>query len=245
MARTAKQQRLLAELIRIADRQAPGTRLPAERELSDTLGVSRDTLRRVLKEAEKDGHVEIRQGAGIFIRPKPLSQKLRLMSFTEEMRQRGLTPSSEMLFNDMVQAAIKVARKLNVQPGAELFLLRRLRLADNSPVAIERVYLPRAIFPQLQTKQLASGSLYELLYEQYETLAHSARQSIEATVVTEEEAELLQIPPFSPALLVERTVSDEQGRTIEYAKSIYRADKYRFDVAVERSGTQIATVYEQ
>ncbi|AOS96503.1 HTH-type transcriptional repressor DasR [Microbulbifer aggregans] len=244
MGMTRKQQQLHRQLLDIIDQQAPGTRLPGERELSEQLGVSRDTLRRALKHLETLHRVEIRQGAGIFVKAQPLASQLKLMSFSEEMQQLGLTPSNRLLFNDVVQADVKLASKMNVAPGAELFLVRRLRLADGEPVAIERVYLPKATFPELAIQQLSSGSLYSLLHDQYEMVVDQASQEISATVVDEEEADLLQIPAFSPALLAERTVYDEEGRIIELAKSLYRADRYRFNVLVQRNGTRLATVYE-
>jgi len=244
MAMTRKQQKLHRELLALVDQQAPGTRLPGERELSERMQVSRDTLRRALKHLEELQRIEIRQGAGIFVQAKPLANQLKLMSFSEEMQQLGLTPSNKLLFNDVVQADVKLASKMNLAPGAELFLVRRLRLANSEPVAIERVYLPRAIFPELAIHELSTGSLYELLHDQYEIVVDQAKQQISATVVNEEEAELLQIPAFSPALIAERTVYDEQGRIIELAKSLYRADRYRFNVLVQRNGTRLATAYE-
>ena len=244
MAMTRKQQRLHQQLIHLIEELPPGARLPGERELAELTQVSRDTLRRALKHLEELQRIEIRQGAGIFVLAKPLANQLKLMSFSEEMQQLGLKPSNKLLFNDVVKADVKIASKMNLAPGAELFLVRRLRLADNCPVAIERVYLPKAIFPELAIQELHTSSLYSLLHEQYEIVVDQAKQQISATVVDEEEADLLQIPTFSPALLAERTVYDEQGRIIELAKSLYRADRYRFNVLVQRNGTKLATVYE-
>lgn len=244
MAMTRKQQKLHQQLLELLDQQGPGTRLPAERELSEQLGVSRDTLRRALKHLEELQRIEIRQGAGIFVLAKPLASQLKLMSFSEEMQQLGLTPSNQLLCNEVVQADVKLASKMNLAPGSELYLVRRLRLADGVPVAIERVYLPRTAFPDLAIQELSSGSLYGLLHDQYEIVVDQATQQISATVVNDEEADLLQIPAFSPALLAERIVYDEQGRIIELAKSLYRADRYRFNVLVQRNGTRLATVYE-
>ncbi len=244
MVMTRKQQKLHEQLLDIIDQQPPGARLPAERELAAVTQVSRDTLRRALKHLEGLKHIEIRQGAGIFVLAKPLANQLKLMSFSEEMQQLGLTPSNKLLFNDVVRADVKVANKLGLAPGAELFSIRRLRLADGAPVAIEQVYLPKSIFPELATKELHTGSLYDLLHRQYEIVVDQAKQQISATVVDEEEADFLQIPVFSPALLAERTVLDEQGRIIELAKSLYRADRYRFDVLVQRNGTRLATAFE-
>lgn len=244
VSQTRKQQLIHQQLLKIIDQQAPGTRLPGERELSEKMQVSRDTLRRALKYLAEQEQVEIRQGAGVFVAQKPLANQLKLMSFSEEMQQLGLTPSNKLLINKIIQADVKIANKLNITPGAEVFFIKRLRLANNTPVAIEQVYLPKSTFPALAIEQLSTGSLYNLLYQQYDIVVEQAKQQISATVVTDEEAEFLAIPAFSPGLLAERTVEDDQGRIIELAKSLYRADRYRFDVLVQRTGTRLATAYD-
>lgn len=244
MSQTRKQQLIHQQLLKIIEQQAPGTRLPGERELSESMQVSRDTLRRALRYLAEQKLVEIRQGAGVFVAQKPLANQLKLMSFSEEMQQLGLKPSNQLLSNEVIQANVKIANKLNIRPGADVFFIKRLRLADNCPVAIEQVYLPKATFPELAIDQLSTGSLYNLLYKQYDIVVEQAKQQISATVVTDDEAKLLAIPAFSPGLLAERTVEDEQGNIIELAKSLYRADRYRFDVLVQRSGTRLATAYD-
>ncbi|WP_370636642.1 GntR family transcriptional regulator [Microbulbifer sp. YPW16] len=100
------------------------------------------------------------------------------------------------------------------------------------------------VLPDLAIQQLNTGSLYGLLHDQYEIVVDHASQEISATVVDEEKADLLQIPAFSPALLAQRTVYDEQGRIIELARGLYRADRYRFNLMVQRNGTRLASVYE-
>jgi len=245
MGITQKQQKLHQQLLLLIEEQAPGSRLPGERELCETMQVSRDTIRKALKYLEQQSRVEIRKGAGVFVVALPLANQLQLMSFSEEMLQLGLIPSSKILFNNIVQADVKIASKLYIPPGSDLLFIKRLRLANDSPVAIERVYLPKYIFPDLTIEHLSTGSLYSLLNDKYDIVVAQAKQQISATVVNEDEAKLLQIPAFSPALLVERTVSDEQGRKIELAKSLYRADKYRFDVTVLRNSTRIERAYEE
>lgn len=239
-AKTKKQQQVIDKLLAQIDVMAVGARLPGERQLSEILQVSRQTIRNALQHIQELGWVDIRVGAGVFVARPPLVSQLKLMSFTEAMRARGLHPSSQILSVERIEASSKIAQRMQLSPGATMHHIRRLRLADGQPVAIESVYLPLSRFPELALSELKSGSLYEILEQQYELVIEHANEQISATVVNQQEAERLQIAAYSPALLVTREVIDNHGEVIEYAKSLYRADKYRFDVHVHRSGTTLA-----
>jgi GntR family transcriptional regulator len=94
-------------------------------------------------------------------------------------------------------------------------------------MAIERIQLPAAFVPGLAAADLESGSLYQLLRVRYEIVVTDAVQTIEPTVTDATEAELLGVPRYAPALMFGRTTRDTHGRTVEYARSIYRGDRYR------------------
>jgi GntR family transcriptional regulator len=232
--RAQKRQQLKQQLLELIQQHAGG-RLPPERELSERFAVARETLRRCLRELEQDGLLERRQGAGTFVSGQPVVKQLQLMSFSEEMRERGLIPSSEVLSIKPLGADARLASKLKLRPGAPLLELRRLRLADDEPMALETVFLVRERLPEFDPEVLRTGSLYELLMQKFGLQIRSAQQQVQATVLNEEEAELLEVPPFSPSLLVERLVMTSGGEIVEFARSLYRADRYRFEVNVMRA----------
>lgn len=231
--RALRRQQLKQHLQDLIQQNAGG-RLPPERELSERFSVARETLRRCLRELEQDGLLERRQGAGTFVSGQPVVKQLQLMSFSEEMRERGLTPSSEVLSIRQFGANAKLSAKLKLTPGSPLVELRRLRLADDEPMALETVFLVRERLPEFDPELLRQGSLYELLMQKFGLQIRSAQQQVQATVLTEEEAEQLEVPAFSPSLLVERLVMTTSGDIIEFARSLYRADRYRFEVNVMR-----------
>ena len=234
--RALKRQQLKQQLLELIQQHAGG-RLPPERELSERFAVARETLRRCLRELEEEGLLERRQGAGTFVSGQPVVKQLQLMSFSEEMRERGLLPSSEVLSIKRIGATAKLSTKLKLTPGSPLLELRRLRLADDEPMALETAYLVCERMPALDPELLRQGSLYELLSQRFGLQVRSAQQQVQATVLTEEEAELLEVPPFSPSLLVERLTLSNSGQIFEFARSLYRADRYRFEMNVMRAPT--------
>jgi GntR family transcriptional regulator len=233
--RTLRREQLKKQLLTLIERNDDGGRLPPERELATQLGVARATLRKALLELSSAGLLDRKHGAGTFVAAQSWVKPLQLHSFSEDMRSRGLSPSSSLLSAGVARASAKVAQKLKIAPGTQVLEIRRLRLADGEPMALEVVYLSKERIPGFQTKRLQKQSLYEILERDYDLVPRSAVQQIQATVVAEDEALLLNVAPFSPALLVERQVQTDGGETIEFAKSLYRADRYSFEMNVNRA----------
>lgn len=210
-----------------------GDALPPERELSAGLGVSRMTLRRALDELVREGHLIRRQGSGTFVAEPKISQPLSVTSFSEDMRRRGLTPGSRTLSAEEVYAGAALGRRLRLSPEALVLRVARLRLADDEPMAIEILHVPRALVPDLSEEDLAAGSFYEVLYDRYGLEIGAGVQTIEPTVTNEEESELLQVPLHSPAFLFERTTAAATGVVVEFVRSVYRGDRYRLTAELE------------
>ena len=237
MGRADKRDQLRQQLLALIEQNAEGGRLPPERELSRRLQVARETLRRAFRELEAEGLLQSRHGAGTFVTGPPVVKRPQLNSFSEEMRARGLVPSSRLLGVVTVAAGAKLAQKLELMPGSPLLQIRRLRLASEQPMALETSYLAQGRLPGLEVADLGSGSLYELLQKRCGVQIRSAVQRLHATVLNEEEARLLEVPAFSPSLLIERTTLSSRGEPIEFAKSLYRGDRYRFELSVVRDIT--------
>jgi len=212
------------ELIKGLEVSAP---IPSERRLSAELGVSRLTLRAAVDELVREGYLVRRHGSGTFVSEPKIAQQLTLTSFSEDMRRRGMVPGSHMVGIRAVPAGAQLGRSLHVSPATRVVEVRRVRLADGEPMAIETLHVPEDIVPGLKAADFEDASFYDLLEERYGVVIASGTQTIEPTVTTEEESELLAVPLHSPAFLFERTSRSTTGEIVEFVHSVYRGDRYR------------------
>nr|WSY56245.1 GntR family transcriptional regulator [Streptomyces sp. NBC_00886] len=211
----------------------PNDLLPKERELAETFQVSRNTVRQALQSLIEDGLIYSVRGHGTFVSDRRISKGLGLTSFTEDMRARNLEPATRLITATQRPAADDIARTLELQPGEPVYYLERLRLADGFPICFERLHLPTSLFPKLLDQKL-DASLYELFAARYRTVVATAEQHITATELQKRHADLLGVPAKSAAMLVTRRGIDNRGRIVEYGQSLYRADRYGFDLTVRR-----------
>lgn len=204
-----------------------GDALPPERQLSASLGVSRMTLRHAVDELVRQGYLVRRHGSGTFVAEPKIAQPLTITSFSEDMRRRGMTPSSITLSEEDVHAGMRLGRRLGIPPDESVRKVVRLRLANNETMAIETLHFPRSLAPDLTGADLEAASFYEILQHRYGLEIGSGAQTIEPTVIDEDESDALGVPPGTPAFLFERTTLSSTGRTIEFVRSIYRGDRYK------------------
>jgi GntR family transcriptional regulator len=204
-----------------------GAAIPPERRLAADLGVSRPTLRAAIEELVREGLLLRRHGSGTYVAEPKIALPLTMTSFSEDMRQRGMRPGSHILSFEEQSAGAKLGARLRVSPADPVWAIRRLRLADDETMAIEFLHVPRRLLPDLTREDLEEHSFYTLLQEQHGIVIASGIQTIEPTVVNEDEAEMLAVPVHSPAFLFERTTESEGGEVVEYVRSLYRGDRYR------------------
>jgi GntR family transcriptional regulator len=207
----------------------PGDRLPAERELSQTLEVNRMTVRRALQVLELQGLLMRRQGDGTYVTaPKIERQAGNLVPFTKGMQRRGYTPGAEVITFERRPAEPSVAKELQLPVSTPVYYIRRLRLINQEPVMLERFTLPVRRVPGLERYDLANCSVYEVMETKYGISVTRARQSLEPVVAAEYEAELLRVNAGAPLMLEQRLSFDQDDQPIEYGNDLYRGDRFRF-----------------
>ena len=213
------------------------SQLPPERELAELAAVSRVTVRQAVAQLVTEGLLEQRRGAGTFVRPQPgkLEQSLSaLLSFTEYMRARGKTSTSQIIRRGLFLPTPDEQMALGLPNGERVARVDRIRSADGVAIALEHSSLPQDILPdpdQVQT------SLYDIL-RATGCAPMRAVQRIGAVNVGAEEARLLHLSEGAAVLRVDRTAYLPSGRPIEFTRGLYRSDIYDF-VAELRQEAQV------
>src|ERR671937_344696 len=216
----SKQLLTRQRVLELIDQLQVGEAIPPERRLSRKLGVSRLTLRAALDDLVRDGYLERRHGSGTFVSEPKIAQQLTLTSFSEDMRRRGMVAGSRTIELREIHAGAAVGRALNVSPDARVVLIRRLRLADGEPMALETLHVPAAVVPGLTREVLENASFYDLLEKRYRVIIDSGMRWIEPTVTNGEESALLGVPLHSPAFLSKRPSRTAEGQTVEFVRSL-------------------------
>jgi GntR family transcriptional regulator len=201
-----------------AERLPRGGRLPTERQLAETLGVSRPTLRQALELLEKDGLIERRQGSGTYVAEPRVAVDVRiLVSLTRSIIASGMTPGARVLTSEVIPATRELATRFAVPPQTPLQHFERLRFADGRIVAFERSWFPASIAPNLNAFDLEHRSIYDVLEKEYGVKLLRAEQEFDASVADEKAAPLLECEPGAPLMVVHRLTFDFNGRPVEYA----------------------------
>ena len=202
----------------------PEDALPAERDLATDFAVSRITVRKALDALVADGLLVRRQGAGTFVAGRVEKQFAKLSSFTEDMAARGRTVRSEWQLRAEGTVTPDESLTLGLSPGAAVYRFRRIRFADDLPMAIEHSAIPGFALPSVED---VGVSLYTAL-EAAGNRPVRALQRLRAVLFTAEQAKLLGVEKGSPGLFIERRGFLDDGRAIEATQSWYRGDAYDF-----------------
>lgn len=210
----------------------PDTAIPSERELMTTFHVSRSTVRRAIDSLVADGLLSRIHGKGTFVSRPRLESHLHLMSFSQEMRRRGLTPSTVLLGIEPEVPPTEVASALGLDRDAMAWRLDRVRLADGRPIALENGWYPYATLPGLDRRDL-SGSLYEIFKQDYGLGIDAAEQTLWGESADGATARRLDAPVHTP-LLVFRRISRAGEILLEHVVSRYRGDRYQLHMSLGR-----------
>ena len=226
-------QEYIAELI-LSGELPPETKIQSERDFSETLGVSRMTVRRALTELVSEGLLERRHGSGTYVaKPRVTYESHELVNNIKAMRDRNLLTSSQLLeFNEIV-ASRRLAEQLEVEIGTSLYRVVILRHANRVPVILERSYFPCTRCPGMEEWDLEKTSIFDLLVKVYHASPVRISQTVEAVAANEMIAQRLRVEEGFPLMMLSRVVySSVDGKPIELTQNYLRSDFARIHMEV-------------
>ncbi|WP_083960749.1 GntR family transcriptional regulator [Methylomonas lenta] len=208
-----------------------GFSLPSERALAEALDLSRTTIRRCYEELRAQDHINTHGRSGVTVKAPPSGinpEMGRLKGFTEEMRELGITPSTQLLEQKTVTDRT-IASLFNRPTSAKFLRLVRVRLGDGSPLSREVAWYDLTLAPALAEWDVV-GSAYQFLEQQCGIKLITAEQSIEAVLSNDEEAVVFGFSEPGPCLLLKRKTYAVSGQMVEYVEGTFRGDAYTYRV---------------
>jgi GntR family transcriptional regulator len=212
----------LAEQINSGEVRA-GEQIPTERGLAETLNVSRITARQAIDALVESGLVYREQGRGTFVAEPKMRGVIGFTSFSEDMKARGMQPSSLIIKQDLIYVDEQLQKTLKISPDQQALHLVRVRLADDKPVALQTAYLPHHLCPGLENESLGSQSLYALLRERYYINPAWTEAEVQALPASAEEAHHLQIEKNDPVLVIKGLTFTDSFEVVESVRTVYRS----------------------
>ena len=214
-------------------RMAPNSLIPSARELSKTYKVSAMTVRQALVALQQEGMIHSVPGLGTYVSDHRMSKRLTFVSFSQEVLERGMTPSSKIV--SAIKTTVKdqvIAESLNISLGDPVYKIERVRFADKIPMALEESYVSANLIPGLLDQNL-SESLYEILKNTYEKPVTRAECVVSPINLTKRQADLLDTDAKSAALSFVVVAFDARGRALERCHSIKHGDRYDFKYSIQ------------
>lgn len=209
-----------------------GKALPTERELTELFGVSRMTIRQAISNLVYEGVLYRIRAKGAFVSKEIIEKKIEIESFSEDMKKRGLVPSSRVIHFEKIVPDEEIRSKLKLKEDEMVYFLNRLRLANDEPMALEYCYLPEKYFSGLTKYNMIECSLYTLMKEEYNINFNYMKQNIKAINLNKKDAEMLLGKTKGFGLVSFKKIYNEDENPVEYTKTIYHHERYSFDTII-------------
>jgi GntR family transcriptional regulator len=219
-----KIQRVIRQRIE-ANQLKSGDAVSSERELARIHGVSLMTARHALAGLEREGIVERRRGSGTFVAP-PRIHFNKLMSYTEQMGGRGLTPNSKVIVAKIIEDEPEVAARLGLPATSRIVKIERVRHTTDEPFALETCFLPADGFANLIDAPLARTSLFATLEHDCNVQLAYADEEVDATVAEGRVAQLLNLRPGAPLLRIRQVIYSTKTKPVIYVIGFYRSERH-------------------
>jgi len=207
----------------------PGDRIPSEQELSQSYDVSRITVRKAMEMLTEDNFIIKRPGKGSFVTPKKIDEDLSgKQSFSMTCEYNALSSKSLILSQDVREATSFDIDQLKVDKGSRIIHLKRLRYADDIPIMVESIYMRYDLFSYIMDLDMANHSLYAEISRQFPEETRKIKRSVEISIATPEQCNLLQLPKGAPLLLCHEVGTTTQGLPLLRIRQFIAGERIRF-----------------
>jgi GntR family transcriptional regulator len=211
---------------------APGALIPSEVELCRQFAVSRTTVRKAMSDLAYEGRLVVVQGKGTFVATPKVEERFvqRAFGIYEDMERRGITLSTEVLRQEVVEATAEVARRLRRRAREAVHVIVRVRRVEQEPILVSTTFVPHSLCPELAHEDLAKCSLYGLLRDKYGLTIARGERRLEAVAAGPWEARLLDIALGSPLLSLDSVAYLPDGQPLEHSVALQRGDRTTVEV---------------
>lgn len=215
-----------------------GERIPTELELCDEYGVSRITVRRAIQDLVEDGMLKKLRGRGTFVAlPKHvLGMGRATQRGWSAFEGEGNPTHKEILEKTVISANEALAARLEIERGAQAYLIRRIIHEEEFPMAIDELYVAADLFPGLLDLMVGSASFYDLAEHHYGMEFGLEDLTLAVSVARNDESRLLKCPPAAPLFILRKVMRRSDGRPMHYSKTVLRGDRVSYHFQVDRDG---------
>lgn len=205
-----------------------GQRIPAERELAKSFGVSRMTLRQAIQTLVDEGILERHVGSGTYVASRKVQEKMSgTTSFTDLMQAQGKVPSSKTVSYHLANPTLSEIKRLELPQGNQVLRMERVRYADGIPISFETAAVPADLVEGF-SKEEVTASLYHVLEFKGGYQLGGAQQTVTATLASERIADYLKIKRNDAILKLRQVSFLKSGRPFEYVRTQYVGSRFEF-----------------
>ena len=205
----------------------PGTKILSENKLAARYGIGRPTARQATDFLVRKGMLVRRRGSGTFV--CELQKEVDLFSLagtTSAFDKKGIKVATHILKKIRLEQ-IRSDPK-NPFSNQKAYFYSRLSRVEKVPVLIEDMYLHQGLFKGIDAIDLSGRSLSQVVDEHYYMKPGSGRQNFRIGYLTSERANILEVTPDTPILVVKRYLNFEQTKNAIYSELYCRTDQFVF-----------------
>lgn len=214
------------------------SKVPSEKILMETYGVSRATVRKALDELLVEGLIYRKQGVGTFVSETKIAQNLiGELSFIQQAKKQGLIPSSKLIkASEITNLSKRIIEMFNVTSSETIYEIIRVRLINDTPLILETMCIPSKFAPDILEQNLEDIAVFEYLEKNCKIHFTHSTLEIEPIAIMEFESRYLDVKVGQPALSLERSIYSKSN-LIVLQKRIMRGDRGKLTLTLNEQSS--------